>query len=326
MNGPLRNAFRVPRSWLWLARVITLLFALVSVVLVLAILTDFLRSGSSAAANLVGLLILLAALVSGCLPYALVIWNLKSEKQYTEGAIQLVIIGAFWFFLNPFILTDRSFQAWGIDSSELFQVVLGIGLFVTVPSVLLSISGQKILHSRSSPEAADTFEWEPSLAALRIGVRIALILLVLPPLLSLFSRPHPSTLQFVIVEALLVAGILPYGFVLRGLGCPERRHQAWRMSLGIAVGYFSLLVLAGATYGLILAETPTSRPHYKSTWAEVAFFALLCLANFMILVTSFRLERSLGGMSRKKLLITILAVPFCLFMYAIVVVLYSAAT
>lgn len=331
MNGPFQTGHQAPRGWLWSARVVTILLGLVSLAFILLFLPNFLRGAAGhwhQLATIIGLFVWLLTFLAGIFPYGLVAWNLTKEKDLAKGSIQALIIGGFWFFFGYILPTDLAFHGLTADFSDSPYVIVGIVFFFMVPGLLLLVSALNLVASPeiSAQVASGAAGRQPNLTAQRGTLAAASILLGFPAVLCAFTLRSSSNLQFVMIEALLLLGILPYGFILRALCDPRRKHAGWAMARGIAIGFLSLLLLGGAFYGFIVARTPSSRPHHVSTWAELAFFALLGLANLGILLTGFRLERSPAGARTKHFPFAPTAtIPLCLAAYWFVMFLISAA-
>lgn len=324
---------KAPRGWLWLARGAVLFFGLACLLLALALLESFLEKFSGqwhAPANLVGLAACIIVLFCGVFPYSRVMWKLRRGSIRGNGLTEALTIGAFWFFFEFIFLSDASFHGLSVaaesgvaeNSAELLQMALGMGILVSVPGFLLILSGMKLGGTGSpAPDASGT-PAGAHLGRVRGSVGVALALVLLPAALCPFTlRRDLSVLQFVIIEALILAQAVPYALVLRGLNNTARKFEMPKMASGVAAGFLTLLVLCGIFYGIIVADTPSSRPHQTSTWAELVFVALLALANLTVLWAGRRSMRaSEPEEGKKRFAWGTLAVPLCLLVFAFFVI------
>lgn len=340
MEHPVRVAPKAPRGWLWLARCALAFFFIASLLMAVAILLLFLESASGnwhEWRTIFWFTVCVAALSCGLIPYILVVWNRWRERTRAKGLSQALIIGTFWFFVGWLVLSDSAFHGvsafnpagtHGVDA-EVLQFSLGISLSLTLPAFLLLIGGIKILNFRSSfGPASAAPEPEHRSFSLRAAVGITLMLLLLPVALGFFTlTPDLSTLQFAVLEPVMAVGALPYVIVWRDLKNSRPTSQAQTAASALATGFLALLATGAVTYGIIFRWTPSSQPHQMSTWAELAFFALLGLANIAVLRASgksMRPSETEGG--KKRSVWGTLAVPICLIVFGLCVMLASAST
>jgi hypothetical protein len=340
MGNAVQDAPKAPRGWLWLARCTTGYIALLSLLAALAMLIAFLENVSGnwhEPANIIGLAVCLIVFLCAVFPYGRVMWSLRRESPRAKGLSEAVIIGAFWFFFELIFLSDSSFHGLSAvatagvaeNSAELLGMAGGIGLLLGVPAFLLIAGGMKLAGSSSqSGQSSEMPDAGDSLRRVRVSVGAALALVLLPAVICPFTlRPSLSILQFVIIEVLMLAQAAPYVLVLRGLSNPARKFQMAKTASAVAAGFLTLLLLAGALYAIIVANTPSSRPHQMSTWAELVFFALLVLANIAVLMACRGDALQTEKAERKKSFDwTALAVPLCLLIFGFFVISAFAST
>lgn len=334
MENAVPTAPKAPRGWLWLARASTLFFALLCLLLALALFGRFLENISGqwyGAANLAGVAACMVVLLCGVYPYSRVMWKLRSGGIGGNGLNEALTIGAFWFFFEFIFLSDSSFHGLSVaaatgvaeSSAELVEMALGIGVLLSVPGFLLILSGMKLGGSGGrSPQTSGMPGPHEHPDMFRVSVGLALALVLLPAALCPFTLwSDLSILQFVIIEALILTQAVPYALVLRGLNNTARKFEMPKAASGVAAGFLTLLVLAGAFYGIIVANTPSSRPHQTSTWAELVFFGFLALANIAVLWASRRSMRaSEPEEGKKRFAWGTLAVPLCLLVFGFFVI------
>lgn len=339
MNETLHDVPKAPRRWLWLARGMLGFFVLLSLLMAGAVLEMYVEGISGqwqAWGPILGFIVCVVALLCGLFPYGLALWNLRSEKSRARGPTEALIIGAFWFFMELITLLDTPFHgasslgASGApgDVTLLLEVTLAVLLILTLPGLLLLLSGMKLLNSRGNLMPAPlAFNPAGGPSLLRTSVAGALVLLLFPAVLGLFTlRQELSTTQLILVEALLLASALPYAFVWRNLGKAKLRVQTTKFVSALAAGFLTFLAVVGTSYGFNIWWTWASTPSRLSAWAELVFFALLGLANVTILLAAWRSGQPSGGPYEKKRFVWGgLAICLCLVIYGFFMMVVSAS-
>jgi hypothetical protein len=311
------------------------IFALASMLVAFLMLGDFLERASgywSQWPTIEGFATCLAALVCSGLPYALILWNLRRGPSREKGLFQALTIGSFWFLFGTLLLIGFVFDQLGKPSSEMRRsaaemfgmAMLTAGLF-TFPSLLFLTGALRSLGALSMSFLASGKPSQSSGLLLdRIGIGATLVLFTFAAALSVFAvGPALDGLRSGLFEALVVCGLLPYGFVFQKL----RRHGADREVLAfgcsLAIGCLTSCILGASVWGYMISSKQWHQ-HGLVEWGEPAFFTLLALSNVLVLRNILRLKRSSVTTPFEPLSwLSILVIPVTLAIFLFVLSLYS---